>query len=77
MDKPSARLIKEMHNHESEFIELEIHLKSGQTINVRCENWKFEINNLTGEFYGYEFQKMISPKALGIVPSQIAGYICK
>ena len=57
-------------------VELEIFLKSGHSIKVRCEQWKF-IMSEDGQIVGYEFSGMKIPKTLGINPEQIAGFIEK
>jgi len=54
---------------------LEIYLKSGHTINVKCKDWSFQTDDVTGEFTGYNFTDLDSPSTLEIVPAQIVGYI--
>lgn len=56
---------------------LEIYLKSGQTLKVVCEKYKFTFNTFSGEYDGYFFEGLIEPRRLGLVPSQIAGYTVK
>jgi hypothetical protein len=53
---------------------LEIYLKSGHTITVKCKEWSFKRSNLDCEYTGYEFIGIEDNKAIGIVPNQIAGY---
>lgn len=57
--------------------ELEIYLKSGHTINVKCEGWSFDTDKDSGEFTGYNLQGLITPSKFEVVPSQIVGYIQK
>lgn len=54
---------------------LEIYLKSGHTLKVKCEEWSFTYDNYSCEFTGYNFKGLKSPKTIRLVPSQIAGYI--
>lgn len=54
---------------------LKIFLKSGHTIDVECESWKFTHNEYSGLYTGYEFNGLKTPKSLGIVISEIVGYI--
>ncbi|MGG2091328.1 hypothetical protein AB1283_01000 [Bacillus sp. S13(2024)] len=56
---------------------LEIYLKSGHTVEVVCESWKFNIDNATGGYIGYEFKGLKKPTMVGFDVSQIAGYIVK
>ena len=55
--------------------ELEIYLKSGQTLKVKCKEWSFTYDNYSREFTGYTFKGLKFPKMISLVPSQIAGYI--
>ena len=56
---------------------LQIFMKSGHTIDVKCKDWYFQADDITGEFTGYNFVELESPSTLEIVPSQIVGYIQK
>lgn len=54
---------------------LKIFLKSGQTIEVECEEWDFSYDKVTLDYNGYTFKGFKNIKSMGLVPSQIAGYI--
>lgn len=51
-----------------------IFLKSGQILKFTCKDWKFDYNNQTLEYIGYEFTEVQKYKKVSIVPSQIAAY---
>lgn len=53
---------------------LKIYLKSGNVIDIECENWEFD-RNADGEFLGYKITGIKSPKKFGIVPSEIVAYV--
>jgi hypothetical protein len=73
MDKPSARITGSA-PYVPKCSNLEVFLKSGHTVKIRCEEWNFKFNTLTGEYTGYRLKGLIEPNAVGFVPSQIAGY---
>ena len=52
---------------------VEIFLKSGQTVEFKCEKCTFKFDNM-GEYVGYEFKGITKYKIVSFVPSQIAGY---
>lgn len=54
---------------------IEIYLKSGHTIKVKCEEVSFTYNEKTLEHTGYRFRGIKSPKDVHLVPSQICGWI--
>lgn len=54
---------------------LKIFLKSGHTVILKCDEWKFTINNVTLEYTGYSFNGLKNVDAISFEPSQIAGYI--
>lgn len=62
---------------ESDLKKLEIYLKSGHTICIECESYKFEYCNLTGEYCSYQFDGLKNPYRISMVPSQISAYIVK
>lgn len=76
MDKPSAR-IQGAVPPVPKGSKIEVFLKSGHTVKIRCEEWNFKFNTLTGEYTGYLFKGLIEPNAVGFVPSQIVGYVVR
>lgn len=61
----------------SKYSEIVIYLKSGQSIEISCEDWTFTKDGRTGEIIGYKFKGLYKPESLCIVPNQIAAYIVK
>jgi len=51
---------------------LTVFLKSGHTVVLNCDGWKFSFNNATGEYTSYSIQN--ADKNFGFVINQIAGY---
>jgi hypothetical protein len=54
--------------------ELEVYLKSGHTISIQCEKWRFTRDNNGDGYSGYEFEGLVNPESIGITISQIVGY---
>lgn len=75
MDKPSARFEHTLPPFKG--YQVEVYLKSGQTIKARCEDFTVKLNALTGEYVGYEFKGLKEPRRVDFDPRLIAGYIVK
>lgn len=56
---------------------IKIYLKSGNIIELECEDWEFKVDNETGEFTGYTLKRMKGFDVISIVPSQIEAYVVK
>lgn len=61
---------------ESKYCQLEIYLKSGHTIEVTCEDYKFN-RNAVGNYTGYELGGIIKPKSLSFDFNEMVGFIVK
>jgi hypothetical protein len=57
--------------------QVEVYLKTGHTIKLRCELAKFHWDSLAGEYIGYEFNGLKEPRVVDLDPKLIAGYIVK
>lgn len=53
---------------------VEIYLKSGHTITVSCEEWRFDFDKYDCKYTGYKFKGIKHPHQVGFVPSQMIGY---
>lgn len=76
MDTPSARIA----NTSLPVFrgnQVEVYLKSGHTIKLRCEKAEFRWNSFTREYVGFEFKGLKEPKQVDFDPRLIAGYIVK
>lgn len=77
IEKKSAKVTTTIDKTLTKYKNLDIYLKSGQIIQVKCESWEFNYSQISGVFTGYTFKGIIVPKFVGIDPSQIAAYIEK
>lgn len=53
---------------------IHIFLKSGHTVKITCDSWEVTRNGETGEYTGYSYKGLKSPKAFGVNITQIAGW---
>lgn len=54
---------------------LDIFLKSGHTVRIECESWKFNYDPTTCEYTGYTLKGFKNISSFSCVPSQIAGFV--
>lgn len=53
--------------------ELNIFLKSGQTVKIKCKDWKFT-KDMEGNFTAYKFSGLKEPEQVGFDLKQVVGY---
>ena len=56
---------------------IDVYMKSGHTVKVKCKQYSFSYNNTTLDYVGYEFKGTPKNTRYDLVPSQIAGFTAK